>query len=141
MSKALSIIPAVIKRATVVKQNMLANGIPDSLMNYNKLVLSKDLGAVIVYQKEVNNALETLAKKLQAAGVEEIVGDIQFSNMIENAKNAHSDPFPASVQSLARRQELTESGQVPAALWVQEKDGVVKGGIDLSEGLDLSDLD
>ena len=52
MSKALSIIPAVIKRATVVKQNMLANGIPDSLMNYNKLVLSKDLGAVIAYQTE-----------------------------------------------------------------------------------------
>lgn len=132
-----SIVPAPIKRSKAIKAKMAKAGINEDLMIYNKLSLSSDLACVQKYQTKVNQALEELAEALQEAGFAEAIGEDQFSTMVEVSKQEKGNPFPASCQSTAHKQNLIDSGEVPAELWELDTVGVAVAKTDLSAGLSL----
>jgi hypothetical protein len=135
----LSIVPAVIKRGEEVKQLHAAQGINPAVFQFNKLTLPASWKAVVKFQEAIDKAFEGLAKEIQSVNGGKLVGLIgedQFSTMVHLAKEeVQNNPFPADIQSLAHRQNLTDAGTV--IVWTVEKSTGVPVKANLASGIVL----
>lgn len=135
----LAIVPSVIKRGEDVKQLHASQGINPAVFQFNKLTLPIGWKAVTKFQEAIDKAYETLAKEMQAVEggkMVAVIGEDQFSTMVHLAKEeVKNNPFPADIQSLAHRTNLTEAGTV--TVWAVEKSGGLVAKANLASGFKL----
>lgn len=124
----LAIVPSVIKRGEEVKALHASQGINPAVFQFNKLTLPASWKAVTKFQEAIDKAYETLAKDMQAVEggkMVTVIGEDQFTTMVHLAKEAvKNNPFPADIQSLAHRTNLTEAGTV--TVWEKPSGPVAK---------------
>jgi hypothetical protein len=135
IGKKLIIVPSVIKRSTEVKELHTKEGIPESKFVFNRLTLPEDSEQVKAFQAKIANAYDELSESISEAVIE-VVGEEQFSTMVSLAKDAvMENPFPASIQSLAHRTNLTDADEV--TVWEVKKSGATTSKANLASGLTL----
>lgn len=135
IGKELSVIPAPIKRGKELKKVHAQDGISDEVFVYNKFVLPESDPKVQKLQKDIAQAYDTFNKDVSELFVS-TVGEAQFSTAFELSKqNAIENPFPASMQSAAHKQNLTDDGIV--AVWAVDKGTVSTSKENLASGLSL----
>lgn len=134
IGKTLDITPTVIKRGKELKAVHAKAGLDDSLFVFNLLTLPETSKAVKEFQQKVAEAYDGLFASLPEKIIQ-VVGEDQMSTLAELAKSAVvNNPYPASVQSSAHKQNLTDEGKV--TVWVVDGDAPVSKA-NLAAGLEM----
>jgi len=130
IGKVLEIVASTIKRGSALKKVHVSQGIDDSIFVYNKFTLPETNLAVQQFQSDIDEAFEALAIAVPQKIID-VIGDEQFTTTVEISKEAVKvNPFPASLQSLAHRTNLTDAyleSETYKQSVIDSEDGIGKG--------------